>query len=506
MWIYLVIILSALLLHFLWVRKDQYRLGWQMPGPSLWYMIKTICHTLLNTSEGVPKVGMLESIKLVKDHISKVPCRFWFFTDLYVFVIDPEDIQTILNSPNCFDRGLMYEFGDFFAKNGIGIGKMHKWKQSRKTLNPVFSTKACQGYLTIFNEEINVMVSRMKDICRNHKPVDIQYYISALVFSSVYRTMMGKKMYFQMDENYDLGEHIDKILFGIGERVCNPFLHNSALYRLTSLYRAEQKSSNIVFGMAKKIIDEAKAKWLENREELKNQGVNAASKKFPIFVDQIFGNNLKENEIDDKDVFDNIYTMLAAGYETSTVTSLFCILAMAMFPEYQERIFEEIKTTLPNLQDYVEYEDLNKCEFLDRFIKETLRLFPSLPLIVRSVEKATKIGQYTIPAGTQLIIPLIFLHREKSFWGPTADDFDPDRFLPENIEKVNPLAYLPFAGGPKICIGIKYANTFLKTFLINMVKNFKFRTDVKIQDLKFKANLSLKLTAKHLIYVEKRMN
>uniref|UniRef100_A0A1B0GJT7 Cytochrome n=1 Tax=Lutzomyia longipalpis TaxID=7200 RepID=A0A1B0GJT7_LUTLO len=156
---------------------------------------------------------------------------------------------------------------------------VHKWKQSRKTLNPVFSTKACQGYLTIFNEEINVMVSRMKDICRNHKPVDIQYYISAL------------------------------------------------------------------------IIDEAKAKWLENREELKNQG----------------------------------------GYETSTVTSLFCILAMAMFPEYQERIFEEIKTTLPNLQDYVEYEDLNKCEFLDRFIKETLRLFPSLPLIVRSVEKATQI-------------------------------------------------------------------------------------------------------------------
>ncbi|XP_055678131.1 probable cytochrome P450 313a4 [Lutzomyia longipalpis] len=260
---------------------------------------------------------MLESMKLVKNHISKVPFRFWFLTNLYVFVMDPEDIQTILNSPNCFDRGLIYEFGDFFAKNGIGINKIHRWKQSRKTLNPVFSTKACQGYLKIFNEEISVMVSRMKDICKNHEP----------------------------------------------------------------------------------------------------------------------------------------------GYETSTVTSLFCILAMAMFPEHQERIFEEIKTTLPNLQDYVEYEDLNKCEFLDRFIKETLRLFPSLPLIVRSVEKATQIGQYTVPAGTQLIIPLIFLHREKSFWGPTAEEFDPDRFLPENIEKVNPHAYLPFAGGPKICIGIKYANT-----------------------------------------------
>ncbi|XP_055678129.1 probable cytochrome P450 313a4 [Lutzomyia longipalpis] len=156
------------------------------------------------------------------------------------------------------------------------------------------------------------------------------------------------------------------------------------------------------------------------------------------------------------------------GYETSAVVTVIFIVMLAIFSQHQERIYEEIKSTLLNTEDYVEYEDLNKCEFLDRFIKEVLRLFPPIPLMVRSLEKPIKIGQYSIPPGTQILISLISLHREKNIWGPTADDFDPDRFLPENMKKMHPYAYLPFGGGPRNCIGMKYANVFLKMFLIQM--------------------------------------
>ena len=88
------------------------------------------------------------------------------------------------------------------------------------------------------------------------------------------------------------------------------------------------------------------------------------------------------------------------GYETSALMISYAILMLAMHPEYQERVFEEVKLIFPDktTDNFVHYDDLNKLEFTERVIKETMRLFPAVPVMARSATSAFDLSG--CPAGS----------------------------------------------------------------------------------------------------------
>lgn len=108
------------------------------------------------------------------------------------------------------------------------------------------------------------------------------------------------------------------------------------------------------------------------------------------------------------------------------------------------------------------YADLQKLSYLDRCVKESLRLYPSVPIISRLASKEihTFTG-YRIPKNTHVHIHIYDLHHNPDVF-PNPEKFDPDRFLPENCVKRHPFAYLPFSGGPRNCIGMFVFNFFNK--------------------------------------------
>lgn len=106
--------------------------------------------------------------------------------------------------------------------------------------------------------------------------------------------------------------------------------------------------------------------------------------------------------------------------------------------------------------------------------------------------------------GTIFGINVYSLQRWKHIWGEDADQFKPERFLLENSINRHPYAFLAFGSGPRSCIGQQYAMTSLKIGLINILSRYRFSTDLKIQDLKFKFNISLQFVSKHLVRVHKR--
>jgi cytochrome P450 len=69
--------------------------------------------------------------------------------------------------------------------------------------------------------------------------------------------------------------------------------------------------------------------------------------------------------------------------------------------------------------------------------------------------------KYTLPAGSDCVVAIYGLHKNKAIWGEDVDEFDPDRFLPENVAKRHPYSYIPFSSGPRNCIGTHYINIFL---------------------------------------------
>lgn len=101
-------------------------------------------------------------------------------------------------------------------------------------------------------------------------------------------------------------------------------------------------------------------------------------------------------------------------------------------------------------------QDIQDLQFLERCIKEALRLYPSVPLIARRLNNDLILDKYTIPSGTTAIIVTYMLHRDPNVFAH-PEKFNPDNFLPERCENRHPYAYIPFSAGPRNCIGKGYS-------------------------------------------------
>lgn len=177
---------------------------------------------------------------------------------------------------------------------------------------------------------------------------------------------------------------------------------------------------------------------------------------------------------------------------------------LAMYPEYDAKLEAELRENF-HPGDEIDYELLKRLPYLDMVFKETLRLFAPAPVIPREALYDVEVkGIGIVPKGT--IIGQIFyrLHRWKDIWGPDAEYFNPDHFLPEVAAKRHPLSFTPFGYGQRACIGQTQAIINVKLQLVHILSKFKFSTDLKMEDLTYKFTLSMNLNQKHMVRVHKR--
>jgi cytochrome P450 len=120
---------------------------------------------------------------------------------------------------------------------------------------------------------------------------------------------------------------------------------------------------------------------------------------------------------------------------------------IAMHNDVQEKLFVEVQNVINELGETIGEEHLHKLIYLEMVIKETMRLFPVLPIHARLASEDIELEKYTIPAGANIVISVFNAHRNKNNWGDDADKFRPERFLPENYEKIHSYAFLPFSRG-----------------------------------------------------------
>lgn len=109
-----------------------------------------------------------------------------------------------------------------------------------------------------------------------------------------------------------------------------------------------------------------------------------------------------------------------------------------------------------------------------------------------------------IPAGVTLFFSIFSMHRDKKIWGQQSHIFNPDNFLPENVLLRHPYSFLPFSAGPRNCIGFKQAMMSLKIMLATLIKNYKFSTSLKMEELRLRFDLTMDLTNKHMVSIQER--
>ncbi|KAJ0810829.1 putative cytochrome P450 [Helianthus annuus] len=189
-------------------------------------------------------------------------------------------------------------------------------------------------------------------------------------------------------------------------------------------------------------------------------------------------------DVDDRQLRDDLMTMLIAGHETTAAVLTWAVFLLAQHPDKMKKAQAEIDAVVS--QDGITLESLKKLEYVRLIISESLRLYPQPPLLIRRSLKSDRLPGgykgnkegYEIPAGTDLFISVYNLHRSPYFWD-NPNEFEPERFLVQKDnndiegwagfdpsrtagslypnETVSDFAFLPFGGGPRRCVGDQFA-------------------------------------------------
>lgn len=172
----------------------------------------------------------------------------------------------------------------------------------------------------------------------------------------------------------------------------------------------------------------------------------------------------------DDEIVANLLTFITAGHETTAVALTWALWLLAKDQVTQQRVFDEVKSVAADQPiDAASVEGLAFCR---QVIQEAMRLFPPAPGIARISKAAVKIGNMQFSASTRIHIPVFALHRNAGLWD-NPDAFDPDRFAPELVKARRRFAFLPFGGGPRVCIGGGFAMLEAAAILATIIRAFR---------------------------------
>jgi cytochrome P450 len=170
----------------------------------------------------------------------------------------------------------------------------------------------------------------------------------------------------------------------------------------------------------------------------------------------------------DKQLRDEVATLLTAGHETTTLALSWACYLLARHPQVQERLrpeFEFLRGGAPG------YENLSRLRYSRMVVDETMRLYPPVWVISRQAIADDEIGGYRIPAGSEILMFPYITHRHPKWW-PEPEKFLPERFAPENAPARQKFAYVPFGAGPRACVGLNFAMTEILVVLALLLQRF----------------------------------
>ncbi|KAL8242017.1 hypothetical protein R6Q59_012319 [Mikania micrantha] len=173
------------------------------------------------------------------------------------------------------------------------------------------------------------------------------------------------------------------------------------------------------------------------------------------------------------DIIEECKVFYLAGKETTANAIVWTLILLAQHSEWQTRARQEVLHVFGDKKP--DYERLSHLNVIQMILNESLRLYPPALNFKREIQEETKLGNLILPAGCYVQVSTLILHHDKDFWGEDADEFKPERFS-EGISKVTKgqFMYVPFSGGPRICVGMNFAMLEAKIALATILQHFSF--------------------------------
>ncbi|XP_072762321.1 cytochrome P450 4C1-like isoform X2 [Anoplolepis gracilipes] len=455
---------------------------------------------LINLIPGPPGLPILEELmKLLfkfTDYYYPI-FKGWLSFIPIVFIHNPDDFETILSSTKHIEKSHFYDFLFPWLGKGLLMSSGTKWQTRRKILTPTFHFSILNQFVNILIKESNCITNSLKDA--GGIVVKDLSFVNEYTLNAICETAMGISLqnFGEFQQNYQNAIHT--IMELIIYRGFRPWLYNDLLFSLSPQGRKQKKVLKILHGFTEKIIAERKLyhertngrylKTLESDKEIDDVEVFEIKKKRLAMLDLLIAAS-REGLLTDSDIKEEVDTFMFGGHDTITRTVMFTLLLLAEHKDIQERVRVEIDSVVQENGGKLTMKALQNLPYLERCLKESLRLYPTVFFILRNAAEDVKLQSYVVPTGTTLFLNIMRVHRDPNFW-PNPEVFDPDRFLPEKIQNRHPYSYIPFSAGPRNCIGQKFALLELKTIIASLVHNFYLEPVDYLKNMQLKADLLL---------------
>ncbi|BES87668.1 Ligand-gated ion channel [Nesidiocoris tenuis] len=403
--------------------------------------------------------------------------RLWMGNLLVVQLFNPDDVEVLLKSTTQIKKAKLYEFVHPWLGTGLLTSTGPKWRMRRKAITPTFHFKILEDFIDIFNRNGNIFVDCLKSKI-GQGSFDVLPYVTAYTMDIICETAMGTRIGAQAGNNVDYRNAVRELSVLIGWRMNCPLVHSDFAYWLSGGKKKQDDLLKILKGQTEEVIRK-KEKESQN-QKTDSDGIQTDEfgiKKKSAFLELLIQMRKEANPAfqTDEDVREEVDTFMFEGHDTTTAGICFALDCLAGYPQYQDKIYEELKVKYSAADCNPTMDEINEFKYLDMFLKEVLRLCPSVPNIARQLTEPLQLASgYTLPAGCLAVVNFYLLHRNKIHW-PTPEVFDPENFAPETSR--HPFAYVPFSAGPRNCIGQKFAILEMKLTLIKLIVNFKIERD-----------------------------
>ncbi|CRK87592.1 CLUMA_CG001389, isoform A [Clunio marinus] len=412
--------------------------------------------------------------------------------------------EEIFKSSKHIEKSYTYKLLEPWLGQGLISSTGQHWFMHRRLLTPTFHFSILENFCDVFYEHSELIVKKLEELTADGKPVNIYPIIGHAALDIICETAMGFKINaLEKTEN----EYV-KAVYSFSEiamhRFYKPWLRVDYFFRKSSYADKYEKSLNTLQEMTTKVIKERKlSRQMDNNEFSGKAENDFGMKKRKAFLDLLLDGNESNKELTDEDIKDEVNTFMFA-VNTTSVGICWALYMIGLHEDVQEKIWEEMKAIFgDDNKKPATYRELNEMKYLERVLKECLRLYPSVPNISRKMNEDIELGGYTIPKNAIVALQIFFIHRDERFF-KDPEKFDPDRFLPENMEGRNSYAFVPFAAGPRNCIGQRFALLEEKSVVSTIVRNFKIKSIEKREDIKLLRELVLRPVNGINLKLEKR--
>lgn len=370
------------------------------------------------------------------------------------FVADPHVIEEILvKKAEWFHKDRTSRLMSRVIGNGLLVNEGESWRRQRRLLQPAFHHQQLQSYASLMVEAIERAAAgwHAGEVRNVHE--DMMGVTLRIVAGTLFGADVSSRASDLGGVISTLMEDFTRLMGLVGRFRPPPWVP-------TPTNRRFRRSASRVEAVVLEII-EARRKAIA--------ATGAAGDDLLSLL--IAARDDEGGAMADAQVRDEALTLFLAGHETTALALTYALVLLARHPERQARLYDELRSVLggrpPGLAD------LERLRYTEMVLLETMRLYPPAWALGRRATQEVEVGGFRLPKGAEFIMSQWVVHRDpRRFDEPEA--FRPERWEGDLAQRLPRFAYFPFGGGPRVCIGNRFAMMEAKLVLAGALQRFRF--------------------------------